>query len=69
MLRDRLVVGLRDQKIQWALLTNSELTFDDAVKHAVSMDVASCEIQVIQNGSVNAVNSKLDSLVKNKNNF
>ena len=67
MLRDRLVVGLRDQKIQRTLLTNSELTFDDAVKHAVSMDVASREVQIIQSGSVNVVDSKLDSSFKNKN--
>ena len=55
MLRDRLVVGLRDQKIQRSLLTNVDLTFDDAVRLAVSMDVATREVKMIQSGSINTI--------------
>ena len=67
MLRDRLVVGLRDQKIQRSLLTNADLTFDDAIRLAVSMDVATREVKMIQSGSINTINSKSDFSVKLKN--
>ena len=61
MLRDRLVVGIRDQKIQRTLLSIATLTFEQAVTNANSMELASKEVSLIQGGhssnSVNAVNS------------
>ena len=56
MLRDRLVVGLKNQKIQRALLGMSKLTFDNAVREANTMEVATKEVSAIQSGQNSTVN-------------
>ena len=56
MLRDKFVVGLRDQKLQRTLMSISTLTWDKAVKDACSYEAACKESSQIHNKSVDQVN-------------
>lgn len=51
-LRDRLVCGLRDSVIQRRLLAEAKLSFDDAVKTAVAMEMASNETKELHSSTV-----------------
>lgn len=48
MLRDRLVCGIRDEKIQRRLLVEKELTFQKAYEIATSMEITSKNMAVLQ---------------------
>ena len=47
MLRDRLVMGLRNSKTQKALLTKEDLTFEEAVSIAVANEAADKDVEAI----------------------
>ena len=54
MLRDRLVVGCKDKATQRKLLSESELTFDKALKVAMAMEIANRDVEQLHssdNGS------------------
>lgn len=50
MLRDRLVCGIGDDRIQRRLLSEPELTFDKALKLAQAMEAANKDVQELQAG-------------------
>ena len=60
MLRDRLVCGIRSERIQNTLLAKDDLTYDVALSTAVAMETASrdaAELQTQTNSGVHKVNS------------
>ena len=72
MFKDRLVLGLCEQKIQRISLSIATLTFDQAVINANSMERASKVVSLIQGGhsstSVNVVNSPSHDKSRFRNN-
>ena len=64
MLRDRIVCGIRDEKIQRRLLVEKELTFAKAYEIATSMEITSKNMAVLQESkesdAVNKVTSQGD---------
>lgn len=56
MLRDKLVCGINDTKIQQKLLSESQLTFDNAYKIASAMERAQNDVLDIQNESKESIN-------------
>ena len=57
MLRDRFVMGLASEKIQQALLAETDLTYDKAVSMATAREAASKDVQAMASGSVHYVPS------------
>jgi len=60
-LRDRLVCGICSEAIQRRLLTQSELTFDEALKIAQGMEAADLNVQQVKgaNPTVQFVSSRM----------
>lgn len=54
MLRDRLVCGINDDRIQRRLLAEDGLTFETALKHAQAMEAAKKDIQDLNSKKENA---------------
>ena len=50
MVRDRIVVGINDPRIQHCLLQETDITFDNAFKIAQSMELSAKESSMIQAG-------------------
>ena len=50
MVRDRIVVGINDPRIQRSLLQEIDITFDNAFKIAQSMELSAKESSMIQAG-------------------
>lgn len=48
MLRDRLVCGINDDRIQRRLLAESELTFEKALKIAQALETANKDVKDLQ---------------------
>ncbi|XP_038139940.1 uncharacterized protein K02A2.6-like [Cyprinodon tularosa] len=57
MLRDRLVCGINDDRIQRRLLSETDLTFEKAFQIAVAAEAASRNVQDLQNKAPLACNS------------
>jgi len=53
-LRDIFVIGLRDERVQRALLSDGALTLDSALKTAVSMETASHQSQQLRQSDVSS---------------
>ena len=54
MLRDRLVCGVNDERIQQRLLGESQLEFKKAMELATAMETADKNTRDLQNGNPNA---------------
>ena len=59
MLRDRLVCGVNDDKIQRLLLMEDTLTLDKAVKIATSQEAAERDVKVLQGATVDVQVNKI----------
>ena len=62
MLRDRLVMGLKDQDTQRALLTAKDLTFSKAVETAFSREAAAKDVKAIGSNSSNSSNHSINTI-------
>ena len=58
MLRDRLVCGIADEKVQRLLLTEKELTLDKAYTLCIAQESASRDTSVLKGEQVNKVYSQ-----------
>ena len=54
MLRDQLVCGVNDERIQWRLLAESQLEFKKAMELATAMEMADKNTRDLQNGNSSA---------------
>ena len=70
MLRDRLVVGIRDEGTQRALLTETGLTFNKAIEVANAREAAAKDVKEMgKSSSINLVNNRNNFSNKPKPNF
>lgn len=55
MLRDRLVCGINDDRIQQRLLSEDGLSFETALRHVQAMEAANKDIQDLNSTRDNAI--------------